>query len=88
MMVKLLRQHVINDTLYEADTILDVFSVTPFMEGLDPTARAVIKQEMIRVYGRWIRDENGVVRLLDDPPIPRPIEENLPVPRIPATGAF
>jgi hypothetical protein len=88
MMVKLLRQHVINDTLYEADTILDVFSVTPFMEGLDSTARAVIKQEMIRVYGRWIRDENGVVRLLDDPPIPRPIEENMPVPRIPATGVF
>jgi hypothetical protein len=36
MLVKLLRQHVINDTLYEANTILDVFSVTPFMEGLDP----------------------------------------------------
>jgi hypothetical protein len=84
MMVKLLRQHVINDTLYEADTILDVFSVTPFMEGLDATARAVINQEKIRVWGRWVQDETGI-HLLDDPPIPRPIEENQPVPRIPAT---
>lgn len=81
-MVKLLRQHVINDTLYEADAILDVFSVTPFMEGLDSTARAVIRQEKIRVWGRWVRDETGV-HLLDDPPIPRPIEEAQPVPRIP-----
>lgn len=88
MIVKLLRQHIIDNTPHEADEILSVSVVTPFMEGLDVEAREAIRQEIIRVYGRWIRDENGVVRLLDDPPIPRPIEEAQPVPRIPAQKAF
>jgi hypothetical protein len=81
--VRLLRQHVINDRLYEPDSIVDVFSATPYMEGLDETARAVIKQEKIRVFGRWVGDPRNP-HLLDDPPIERPLEENQPVPRIPA----
>lgn len=80
-MVKLLRQHVINDTLFEPNTVLDVTRVTPYMEGLDPQAREAIYQENVRVYGRWI----SRTQLLDNPPIPRPIEENQPVPRIPAS---
>jgi hypothetical protein len=87
MKVKLLRQHIIADTERLADEIIDVSVVTPFMEGLDPEAREEIRQEKIRVWGRWIRDETGV-HLLDDPPIPRPIEEAQPVPRIPAQKAF
>lgn len=82
MLVKLLRQHVIDDVLREPDEILDVWIVTPFMEGLDPTARAAIRQEKIRVFGRYVSP--GV--LLDDPPIERPLEENQPVRRIPAVG--
>jgi hypothetical protein len=88
MIVKLLRPHIINNSQHNVDEILDVSVVTPFMEGLDPEAREAIRQEKIRVWGRWIRDETGVVRLLDDPPIPRPIEEAQPVPRIPAQKAF
>jgi hypothetical protein len=88
MKVKLLRQHIIADTERLADEIIDVSIVTPFMEGLDPEAREAIRQEKIRVWGRWIRDEAGIVRLLDDPPIPRPIEEAQPVPHIPAQKAF
>lgn len=88
MIVKLLRPHIINNSQHNVDEILDVSVVTPFMEGLDPEAREAIRLEKIRVWGRWIRDETGVVRLLDDPPIPRPIEEAQPVPRIPAQKAF
>lgn len=84
MLVKLLRQHVINDTLHYPDEILDVTSVTPFMEGLDPDARTAIRTEKIRVFGRWLDPQH--TRLLDDPPIERPIEENQPVPRIPGEG--
>jgi hypothetical protein len=87
MIVKLLRPHIINNSQHNVDEILAVSVVTPFMEGLDPEAREAIRQEKIRVWGRWIRDETGV-HLLDDPPIPRPIEEAQPVPRIPAQKAF
>jgi hypothetical protein len=84
MLVKLLRQHVIADALHYPNEILDVTSVTPFMEGLDPTARAAIRAEKIRVFGRWLDPQH--TRLLDDPPIERPLEENQPVPRIPGAG--
>jgi hypothetical protein len=84
MLVKLLRQHIIDGVLRERDEVVDVFVVTPFMEGLDPTARAAIRQENIRVFGRWLDPQHTL--LLDDPPIPRPLEENQPVERIPGVG--
>lgn len=82
MLVKLLQQHVINDQLRERDEILDVTSVTPYMEGLDAEAREAIYHEKVRVWGRYVSP--GV--LLDDPPIERTLEENQPVRRIPAAG--
>jgi hypothetical protein len=84
MIVKLLRQHIIDNTLRYPDEILDVSSVTPFMEGLDPAAREAIKKEKVRVFGRWL--DFAHTQLLDDPPIERPLEENQPVPKIPGVG--
>ncbi len=87
MRVKLLRQHVINGTLYEKDVEIELQSnrqVTPFMEPLDDEALVSIRNEIIRVYGRWIDPQHTI--LLDDPPIPRPDGEEQPVPHIPGTG--
>lgn len=78
MRVKLLSPHVIDDRLWPADTIMEVFSVTPLMEGLDDEAREAITAEKVRVYGRWIgRWPN--LRLLDDPPIERSLENAQPI---------
>lgn len=84
MRVKLLRQHIINGALKELNEILDVSVVTPFMEGLDVEARDAILREKIRVFGRFVDPFHQ--KLLDDPPIERPIEENQPVPPIPNKG--
>lgn len=81
MRVKLLRPHVIADTLRETDEELDVSVVTPYMEGLDVEAREAIRREKIRVWGRYPR--YGPRVLIDDPPIPRPEGEEQPVPHIP-----
>lgn len=78
MRVKLLAKHVINDQELPIDTILEVIKVSPLMEGLDAEAQEAIAAEKIRVYGRWIgRWPN--LRLLDDPPIERSLENAQPV---------
>lgn len=82
MLIKLLSQHIIADQLRERDEILDVTSVTPYMEGLDAEAREAIYHEKVRVWGRYVSP--GV--LLDDPPIERPLEENQPVRHIPGVA--
>jgi len=79
MRVKLLSPHVIDNTLYLKDHVLDISIVTPLMEGLDLEARAAIDLEKVRVFGvyagRWPH-----LRLVDDPPIVRPLDNNRPVP--------
>jgi hypothetical protein len=90
VLVKLLVQHVIHDyisgqdILYEKGDIVDVLVVTPLMEGLDPVARDSISIEKERVFARWLDPQH--TQMLDRPPIPRPLEENQPVPRIPGAG--
>ena len=84
MRVKLKKQHFIDGTLHEVDEELDVRAVTPEMEGLDEEARAAIKYENLRVFGRYPWPPGlyppgyGGVPPLDDPPIPRPIDNNRP----------
>jgi hypothetical protein len=84
VLVKLLKQHVIDGVLHERDEVLDVNVVTPFMEGLDPVARDSIETEKRRVWGRWLDPQR--TRLLDNPPIPRPDGEEQPVPHVPSQG--
>lgn len=87
MKLKLLRQHIINGILYEPETILGDGGVpipkgymfTPYMEGLDAQGIEVVREAVLRAFGRVV---DG--KLLDDPPIPRPLEENQPVPHWPS----
>lgn len=79
MRVRLLAPHVMPERLWPAGSILDVQTVTPLMEGLDDEARAAIRVEKIRVYGRWIGSWPNM-RLLDDPPIVRSLDNARPVP--------
>lgn len=87
MRVKLLKQHVINNTLFEPETVLGDggvaippgYAFTPFMEGLDAEGRRAVYIAKVRAFGRVT--PHG---LLDDPPIERPLEENQPVPHVPA----
>lgn len=89
MKLKLLRQHVINDVLYEPETILgdggvDIpanYTFTPYMLGLDDEGIEAVRQANIRAFGRYIPFTHT---LIDDPPIPRPLDENQPVPHVPA----
>jgi len=75
MRVKLLAPHFIDARYWETNSVLDVTSVSPLMEGLDPEAVAAIAAENIRVYGRWT--DEGV--LLDNPPRIRTLDNNRPV---------
>lgn len=81
MRVKLLAKHVIGDREWSVDTILDVDSVTPLMEGLDTEAQAAIREEIVRVYGRWV-GQWPHLHLLDDPPIIRFLDNAQPVPPV------
>lgn len=85
MLVKLKAPHVIDNTFYPANTVLNVSSVTVLMEGLDSASTAAIAAEKVRVYGRWVgRGPNR--HLLDDPPIERFLENPQPVHPIGASG--
>ncbi len=92
MKIKLLKSHIINDTLFESETIIGDGGVsipvnyvfTPFMEGLDEEGRKAVYEACVRVYGRYPR--YGPHVLIDDPPIPRPEGEEQPVPHVPQKG--
>lgn len=85
MRVKLLSPHAIGDRLWPADTIMEVSSVTPLMEGLDEEAIVAIAAEKVRVYGRWVGRRPNL-RLLDDPPIERSLENPQPIAPVGAGG--
>lgn len=85
MKLKLLEPHVIADRRYDKGAVVEPppgYEVTPMMEGLDDEARAAIDYARLKVWGRFpwpygFYPPSGVP--LDDPPIPRPLEENQPV---------
>jgi hypothetical protein len=81
MRIKLLAPHIIDDVQYPTDTVLDVRTVTPLMQGLDAEAVAAIAEEKVRVYGRWVGQWPHFY-LLDDPPIVRSLENAQPVPPV------
>lgn len=85
MLVKLTAPHAIADRLYPSETVINVSTVTPLMEGLDDEARNAIAAENIRVYGRW-QGRWPNMRLLDDPPIIRSLENAQPVAPVGASG--
>lgn len=88
MKVELLARHFIGDRIYPVETVIELppgYRPTPLMLGLDDEAIEAIRQVKVEVFGRWIF-ENGQWRLLDDPPIERPIDDNQPVPPIPQGG--
>jgi hypothetical protein len=84
MMVELLAPHVIGGRVWPTESIIEVVLVSPLMRGLDAEAVEAIRQEKIRVFGRWIWDGNW--HLLDDPPIERPLTDNQPVPPVGGGG--
>lgn len=91
MKIRLTKPHVIADTLLPADTILGDggfpipvgYQFTPYMEGLDEEGAAAVAKAVVRAYGRYPR--YGPHVLIDDPPIPRTLEENQPVPHWPGS---
>ena len=86
MLVKLRAPHVIGDVVRRRGEVVDVRVVTPLMEGLDAAAVEAIREEKVRVFGRWVNPFNHYMGLIDDPPIDRPLEECQPVEAVPAAG--
>lgn len=85
MKFKLLAYHVIDDELMAPGRTIERppgFVATVFMEGLDTEAEAAVEYAKLLAFGRYpwpygLYPPQG--RPLDDPPIPRPLQENQPV---------
>lgn len=86
MKVKLLTRHVIAGDLREVNEVLELppgVAPSPEMVGLDREAIDAIAALKRRVFGRWV---GWPRRLLDDPPIERPLDDPQPVPPIGEKG--
>lgn len=94
MKVRLLAPHIVpidpgNDRWCPVGTILDPvppdYQLTPLMEPLDDEAKAMVDYMKLKVWGRYPWPPGlfppGYMGMppLDNPPIPRPLEENQPV---------
>jgi hypothetical protein len=85
MKAKLLAAHVIADVWQPRGAILELpegYPPTPLMEGLDEEATAAIEYAKVKAFGRYpwpygLYPPRGVP--LDNPPIPRPLDDNQPV---------
>jgi len=85
MKVKLLDHHIIADAMRLKGEILDLppgYAPTPLMEGLDDEAKAAVAYAHLKAFGRYpwpygLYPPSGVP--LDNPPIPRPLDDNQPV---------
>jgi hypothetical protein len=86
MKLKLLEPHIVGDAWRPRGYILDPappgYQATPLMEGLDAEGIAAVDYAKLVVWGRYwwpygYYPPTG--EPLDNPPIPRPIEENQPV---------
>jgi hypothetical protein len=92
MKLRLLSAHVVPvgpgcDRWLPAGAVLDPpppgYRATPLMEGLDPEGVEAVVQVRLEVWGRYpwpygLRQPMGETPL-DDPPIPRPLDDNQPV---------
>jgi hypothetical protein len=86
MKLKLLAPHVIADRWYPRGAVLDPpppgYQPTPLMEGLDDEAESAVAYAKLKVWGRFpwpygLYPPSGIP--LDNPPIPRPLDDNQPV---------
>lgn len=86
MRVKLLVPHALAGQLWQARAELELppgIAVTPLMEGLDAEARDAIASVKEQVFGRWV---GRPPRLLDSPPLERPLDDPQPVPPVGGGG--
>jgi hypothetical protein len=85
MRFRLLTPHVIRDVLCPTGTEVEdpPSGPSPLMEGLDPEAVEAVRRQLIAVFGRYDGIPHGLPPggrpLVDDPPIPRPLDDNQPV---------
>ena len=88
MKFKLLAPHVIADRLYPRGAIVDTppdYEPTPLMEGLDATATSYVEYAQQKAWGRYpwpyglYPPGSFGIPPLDNPPIPRPLDDNQPV---------
>lgn len=89
MKFRLLAPHVVADRWYPAGAVLDPappgYEATPLMEGLDDEARDAVSAARLKAWGRYwwpyglYPPGYGGADPLDDPPIPRPLDDNQPV---------
>jgi len=85
MRLKLLAPHVIADRWYPRGAILEApagYQATPLQLGLDDEAKAAVAYAHLKAFGRYpwpygLYPPSGPP--LDDPPIPRPLDDNQPV---------
>jgi hypothetical protein len=91
MKLKLLSPHIVpvgpnNDCWMPRGTVLDPpppgYQATPEMEGLDEEGAAAVAYAKLKVWGRYpwpygLYPPSG--EPLDNPPIPRPLDDNQPV---------
>lgn len=85
MRFRLLAPHIIDDVWLDAGTIIERpsnYIATVLMQGLDPEAEAAVAYAKLVAFGRYpwpygLYPPHGTP--LDDPPIPRPLQENQPV---------
>jgi hypothetical protein len=86
MKLKLLSPHIIDDRWCPVGTVLDPpppgYQATALMEGLDDEGRAAVDYAKLKAFGRFpwpygLYPPSGIP--LDNPPIPRPIDDNQPV---------
>jgi hypothetical protein len=85
MRVRLLADHIISDAVRPRGAVLDLpagYQATPLMEGLDEEAKEAVRYAHLKAFGRYpwpygLYPPSGAP--LDDPPIPRPLDDNQPV---------
>jgi hypothetical protein len=85
MKLKLLVPHVIEDRWYPRGAVVEAppgYQPTPMTEALDDEAAYLVDYAKLKVWGRYPWPYGLYPPMgppLDDPPIPRPLDDNQPV---------
>ena len=88
MKLKLLAPHIIADRWYPRGAVVEPppgYVPTPMMEGMDDEARGMVAAVRLRAWGRYPWPYGLYppgyfgAQPLDNPPIPRPLDDNQPV---------